>query len=111
MKTAKLLIILGVIFALGLLIYFPGRKKARAHVNSKTAVTDHPLSCISCHIYTSQNKWIKKIINEDYKVMLAKKFQRKLPRETSFILKIQKMQMNSITTLIKIQFKRYLSRF
>lgn len=66
MKTVKLFIIFGVIFFLGLIIYFPGQKMAREHVNYKTAVTDHPLLCTSCHVNTSSNKLILKMINEDY---------------------------------------------
>jgi YVTN family beta-propeller protein len=66
MKTSKLLLIAGSLLVAGLLIHFPGRKLAREHVNSKTAVTDHPLLCISCHLYTSNNKLISKIINADY---------------------------------------------
>ena len=66
MKRSKLIVIFGVILILGLLVYFPGHNLARAHVNDKTAVTDHPLSCTSCHVYISRNKLIKKIVNEDY---------------------------------------------
>jgi len=66
MKTARLLMILGIIAILGLIVYFPGRKLARAHVNEKTAVSDHPLLCYSCHISTSRNKFISKMMNEDY---------------------------------------------
>ncbi|RLD29574.1 MAG: hypothetical protein DRI75_02785 [Bacteroidetes bacterium] len=66
MKTSKLIVIFGVIVVLGLLVYFPGRKLARAHVNEITAVTDHPLSCTSCHVYISQNKLISKMVNADY---------------------------------------------
>lgn len=66
MKKTRLLILIGVLLALVLIIAFPGRKLARAHVNEKTAVTDHPLLCSSCHLYTSQNKFISKFINEDY---------------------------------------------
>jgi YVTN family beta-propeller protein len=62
----KLFIIFGVIFVFGLLIYFPVHKAARTHVNYITAVDDHPLLCTSCHVYTSENKWISKIVNEDY---------------------------------------------
>lgn len=51
---------------LGLLIFFPGRQLAREHVNERTAVTDHPLLCTSCHIPISKNKLITKIINADY---------------------------------------------
>ena len=65
MKSDKL-IILGVIFVFGLIVYFPGRKLARTHVNQKTAVTDHPLLCTSCHLYTSQNKLVSKMMNADY---------------------------------------------
>ena len=66
MKTTRLLLILGIVTILGLIVYFPGRKLARAHVNEKTAVTDHPLKCYTCHIYTSRNKYISKMMNEDY---------------------------------------------
>jgi YVTN family beta-propeller protein len=66
MKGIKLFVILGIIIVLGLVIYFPGRKLARAHVNSKTATTDHPLLCTSCHISTSKNPLISKLINADY---------------------------------------------
>ena len=66
MKRSKLYVIFVLILALGLLVYFPGRNLARAHVNDKTAVTDHPLSCTSCHVYISRNKLIKKIVNADY---------------------------------------------
>jgi len=62
----KLTLFFGIILALGLLIYFPGRKWARAHVNSKTATTDHPLLCTSCHIYTKKTGIISKLINADY---------------------------------------------
>lgn len=66
MKTFKLLLTLGFLAVLGLIVYFPGRKLARAHVNSKTAVEDHPLLCISCHLYTSDNKLVSKLINARY---------------------------------------------
>jgi len=66
MKNSKILIIFGIILVFGLIVYYPGRKLARAHVNQKTAVTDHPLSCISCHVYTSENKLISKLMNADY---------------------------------------------
>jgi YVTN family beta-propeller protein len=62
----KKFIFLGLIFILGLIIYFPGRKMAREHVNYMTAATDHPLSCTSCHLSISQNKYISDWMNEDY---------------------------------------------
>jgi YVTN family beta-propeller protein len=66
MKTSKVLFTLGFFIVLGLVIYFPGRNLVRTHVNSKTAVEDHPLLCTSCHVYTSKNKLISKLINADY---------------------------------------------
>jgi YVTN family beta-propeller protein len=66
MKTSRLLLFIGFISVLGLMVYFPGRKIARAHVNSKTGVEDHPLLCTSCHIYTAKNKLISKLVNAGY---------------------------------------------
>jgi len=63
MKTLKTLIL---IFVIGLVVIIPARQLARAHVNDKTAVTNHPLSCISCHLYTQKTGFISKWINEDY---------------------------------------------
>lgn len=67
MKTSyKILLIFGVLFVLGLVVYFPGRKLARAHVNYKTAVEDHPLLCTSCHLYNQKEGLVAKLVNEDY---------------------------------------------
>jgi YVTN family beta-propeller protein len=66
MKRSKLLITGGVMLVFGLVIHFPAHKLARAHVKSKTAVEDHPLLCTSCHLYTSTNKLVSKLINADY---------------------------------------------
>ncbi len=60
------LIIIGLILVLGLILYFPAKKKAREHVNYMTAATDHPLNCASCHLSMSQNKLISNWMNEDY---------------------------------------------
>lgn len=57
---------IGISGLLGLLIWFPGRKAARKHVNYVTAVTDHPLLCTSCHLYTQKSGIISKLINEKY---------------------------------------------
>ena len=66
MRRSKLIIIVGIILVFGLIVYYPGRKLARAHVNQITAVTDHPLLCTSCHLSTSQNKLVSKMMNADY---------------------------------------------
>ncbi|MCJ7756660.1 MAG: hypothetical protein MUP24_00830, partial [Gillisia sp.] len=66
MKTSNKLLIFGVIFTLVLVAYFPGRSVARMHVNSKTAVDDHPLLCSSCHLYTRKEEVILNMINADY---------------------------------------------
>lgn len=66
MKTKKKKLILGILIVLVLFITLTGRKLAREHVNAITAVTDHPLTCYKCHLYTSQNSFISKLINADY---------------------------------------------
>ena len=66
MNRLKTYVIITVLSGLGLLIFIPGRQLAREHVNERTAVTDHPLLCTSCHIPISKNKLITRIINADY---------------------------------------------
>ena len=66
MKKTRLLLLFGALVVIGLLVYFPGHKWARKHVNYMTAVTDHPLKCTSCHLSTSKNAFIVKMLNEDY---------------------------------------------
>ena len=67
MKISTILIRLsGIILVLALLIYFPGRKWARAHVNEKTATTDHPLLCTSCHLYIQKTGVVAKLVNARY---------------------------------------------
>ena len=67
MKRSAIFIRLsGVILVLALLICFPGRKWARAHVNEKTAVTDHPLLCTSCHLYIQKTGLAAKLVNTRY---------------------------------------------
>ena len=58
--------ILSIIAVAGLLIFFPGRKWAREHVNYKTATDDHPLLCTSCHLYIVKDGIISKLVNADY---------------------------------------------
>jgi YVTN family beta-propeller protein len=64
MKTSYRILL--IIVVLGLIIYFPGRKMARAHVNLKTATTDHPLLCTSCHLYIVKDGLVAKLVNADY---------------------------------------------
>lgn len=67
MKISSIVIRLsGIILVLALLIYFPGRKWGRAHVNEKTATTDHPLLCTSCHLYIQKTGLIAKLVNARY---------------------------------------------
>ena len=50
-----------------LFLIFPAVNRwAREHVNYKTATEDHPLNCISCHLYTQKTGFISKLINADY---------------------------------------------
>jgi YVTN family beta-propeller protein len=67
MKRSTILIRLSVIIlVLALLIFIPGKKWARTHVNEKTATTDHPLNCASCHLYTQKTGLAAKLINARY---------------------------------------------
>ncbi|NMC36985.1 MAG: beta-propeller fold lactonase family protein [Bacteroidales bacterium] len=62
----KLIIIAAIVGVLILLIYPRFHRWARAHVNYQTAVEDHPLNCLSCHLYTQKTGLIPKLINADY---------------------------------------------
>jgi YVTN family beta-propeller protein len=62
----RVIITIGVVFIIGLVILIPGRKLAREHVNSKTAVNDHPLLCTNCHLYIVKKGPIAKLVNRDY---------------------------------------------
>lgn len=67
MKRSTILIRLSVIIlVLAILICIPGRKWARAHVNEKTATTDHPLLCTSCHLYIQKTGLTAKFVNARY---------------------------------------------
>ncbi len=67
MKISTIVIRLSaIILVLALLIYIPGRKWARAHVNEKTATTDHPLLCTSCHLYIQKTGLVSKLVNARY---------------------------------------------
>jgi YVTN family beta-propeller protein len=66
MKRSKLFLLLGLVLLVGWLIFFPGRKWARKHVNYQTAVSDHPLNCLSCHLYTQTSGLLPKLINKKY---------------------------------------------
>ncbi len=68
MKTRYIIFsVIAILLAAFILIRFPHYKKwARAHVNMKTAVEDHPLNCLSCHMYTQKTGIIAKMINADY---------------------------------------------
>lgn len=107
MKRSKLLVFFGVIVFLGLIIYFPGRKLARSHVNERTAVTDHPLLCTSCHVSISKNKFISKLINADYYSpfnMAASKDGEKLYviAQDSDELLVVDMNKNDVVNKIKV---------
>jgi YVTN family beta-propeller protein len=62
----KLIIISGIAGVLIFLIYPRFHRWARGHVNYQTAVEDHPLNCLSCHLYTQKTGLIPKLINADY---------------------------------------------
>lgn len=55
-----------VLIALGLVVFFPGRRLARKHVDFKTGVGDHPLLCTNCHLYIYKSGPVSKLVNKDY---------------------------------------------
>lgn len=65
-RTNKAFLTAVVLCVFGVIIYVPGRKMARKHVNYITATEDHPLLCTSCHIYKQKTGVIAKLINADY---------------------------------------------
>lgn len=69
MKMRKfyiIVIITGVLVLAGLALHSYAHRWARAHVNYETAVEDHPLNCLSCHLYTSKNGFIAKLMDAGY---------------------------------------------
>ncbi len=67
MRTFVKIIILSLgLLVLALLVIIPGKKWAWKHVNYITAVDDHPLNCIRCHLYTQKVGLVAKLINADY---------------------------------------------
>ena len=63
------LIIIGIVaLTLGFLVMVPGKNWAREHVNSKTAVTDHPLRCTDCHLHIHKGSPFSRL---DYKKYLS----------------------------------------
>jgi YVTN family beta-propeller protein len=66
MKTSRILAVILFFSVLGLIVYFPGTKWARGHVNYQTATEDHPLNCLSCHVYTQKSGFISRIVNRKY---------------------------------------------
>jgi YVTN family beta-propeller protein len=66
-KTFKIILIIILPIILVVAIVYPSfHKWARAHVNSKTAVEDHPLNCASCHLYIRKTGIIHKMVNTQY---------------------------------------------
>ena len=64
-KNRKLFFIISGLVIIILLI-IPAHKWSRQHVNYITAVDDHPLNCISCHLYIQTDGILAKLINETY---------------------------------------------
>ena len=64
--TILLSIITILVLAVAFIVYPRFHTWARAHVTDKTAADDHPLNCISCHVYTQKSGPIAKIINAGY---------------------------------------------
>jgi YVTN family beta-propeller protein len=62
----KIILTISAVLILGAIAFTPLKTRARAHVNLKTGVEDHPLLCTSCHLYISDNPVLKAITNARY---------------------------------------------
>jgi len=65
-KLYILMAILALVVLSVALVYPKAHHWARAHVNYKTATEDHPLYCVSCHLYTQKTGLASRLINADY---------------------------------------------
>lgn len=65
-KRSKIFLIFGGVIILGIILSFPVHKWARGHVNYMTAAQDHPLNCLSCHLYIQNNRFVTNLINREY---------------------------------------------
>ena len=65
-KRSKVFTIFGGIIVLVIILSIPVHKWARGHVNYMTAAQDHPLNCISCHLYVQNNRFVTRLINKKY---------------------------------------------
>jgi YVTN family beta-propeller protein len=66
-RNHYILLATATVFTLAASLLYPrAHKLARAHVNYKTAVEDHPLACYRCHLYNQKSGILAKMINADY---------------------------------------------
>ena len=65
-KYLKIIIPLGALFTVAAVLSFPFHRWAREHVNIMTAAADHPLECLSCHLYLKKSKIISKFTDAQY---------------------------------------------
>lgn len=65
MKKLQKKYILPGIALLAMLVLIPVHKWSRTHVNYYTATEDHPLNCLSCHLYLKRNS-LSKFLEADY---------------------------------------------
>ena len=65
-RHIKFLVIAGFVLIIAVILSFPFHRWAREHVNYETAVEDHPLECMSCHLYTKKSAIISKFTDANY---------------------------------------------
>ena len=65
-RHIKFIVIAAVVLIIAVILSFPFRSWAREHVNYETAVEDHPLECMSCHLYTKNLPVISKLTDANY---------------------------------------------
>jgi YVTN family beta-propeller protein len=107
MKTRLLIIVGTMLFFFVILLFLVLEFWARDHVNSKTATTDHPRNCLSCHLYRQDDNFIAKLINEEYLSPLNLTLSPKgdklyvVAQEANELLEVD-IFSNSVTNKIKV---------
>ncbi len=64
-KLQKKYLFPGIVLLTILVLSFPAHKWSRTHVNYYTGTEDHPLNCLSCHLYLRRNSF-SKFLEADY---------------------------------------------
>ena len=65
-RHIKIIVIAGIVLITAVILSSHFLRWAREHVNYETAVEDHPLECMSCHLYIKKSAIISKFADANY---------------------------------------------